>query len=494
MEDFLRDSLGIVEENAVLQVASEEVCNVSFTSALASIEEEEANDDEETALLQPGAIDVLVSKTELPPSVQKLEAQKAALLKLGLEIPLSQKKEKLEIAEAGTQDLVSPEVEEEPSGRLDGVMEVEEKEEVDKTEEETEIEVQGDLHESLDFRREVNMLDGLKESVGELKSKEGEGGDLDILAVSENTNSNLLGEECDHTTGSTEVEGGFGNSNGGLGGNVEQPNAGSKDAEQDCKNNSYDSGLSKTRSNDVSLVENEQEGKLAEEKNAVVSDEKPIVEKELGSNSKVNVPGESFTNETAEKNSGDAVTKDQSESNEVQLDAMKCNLTLKVEAFSSTASPPLSVDAVTEDFAWFDCPGLMVTEVDGGLQVVVGDKQLGIAAMEGLKHKYSITQQVLNLFLYYLTTGIFQVPIVADPSTGLYTLTFTDSKLMRYTATRQHFLKFCKVGEQLVLSRGTGKQEVLVSFESREAAVEAMESTLGDENFPGVAVVSACRP
>ena len=45
MEDFLRDSLGIVEENAVLQVASEEVCNVSFTSALASIEEEEANDD-----------------------------------------------------------------------------------------------------------------------------------------------------------------------------------------------------------------------------------------------------------------------------------------------------------------------------------------------------------------------------------------------------------------------------------------------------------------
>ena len=125
MEDFLRDSLGIVEENAVLQVASEEVCNVSFTSALASIEEGEANDDEETALLQPGAIDVLVSKTELPPSVQKLEAQKAALLKLGLEIPLGQKKEKLETAEAGTEDLVSPEVEEEPSGRLDGVMEVE---------------------------------------------------------------------------------------------------------------------------------------------------------------------------------------------------------------------------------------------------------------------------------------------------------------------------------------------------------------------------------
>ena len=42
----------------------------------------------------------------------------------------------------------------------------------------------------------------------------------------------------------------------------------------------------------------------------------------------------------------------------------------------------------------FDCPGLKVTEVEDGLQVDVEDRQLGIAAMEGLKHKYSITQQV----------------------------------------------------------------------------------------------------
>ena len=84
--------------------------------------------------------------------------------------------------------------------------------------------------------------------------------------------------------------------------------------------------------------------------------------------------------------------------------------------------------------------------------------------------------------------------MVADPSTGLYTLTFTDSKLMRYTATRQHFLQFCKEGEEPVLSRGIGKQEVLVSFARKEAAVRAVESTLRDENFSGLAVVTACRP
>ena len=83
---------------------------------------------------------------------------------------------------------------------------------------------------------------------------------------------------------------------------------------------------------------------------------------------------------------------------------------------------------------------------------------------------------------------------MADPSTGLYTLTFTDSKLMRYTATRQHFLQFCKEGEQPVLSRGIGKQEVLVSFASKEAAVKAVEATLQNDNFPGLAVIPACRP
>ena len=45
-----------------------------------------------------------------------------------------------------------------------------------------------------------------------------------------------------------------------------------------------------------------------------------------------------------------------------------------------------------------------------------------------------------------------------------------------------------------MLSRGIEKQEVLVSFTSREAAVKGMENTLRDENFPGLAVIPACMP
>ena len=84
--------------------------------------------------------------------------------------------------------------------------------------------------------------------------------------------------------------------------------------------------------------------------------------------------------------------------------------------------------------------------------------------------------------------------MVADPSSGLFTLTFTDSKCLRYTATKNHFLQFCKEGEQPLLSRGSGLQEVLVSFARKEAAVEAFECTIEDENFPGLNVLPACRP
>ena len=41
MEDFLRDSLGIVEESAM-----QEMSNASFTSVLTIIEEEDVNNEE----------------------------------------------------------------------------------------------------------------------------------------------------------------------------------------------------------------------------------------------------------------------------------------------------------------------------------------------------------------------------------------------------------------------------------------------------------------
>ena len=79
---------------------------------------------------------------------------------------------------------------------------------------------------------------------------------------------------------------------------------------------------------------------------------------------------------------------------------------MKALAATSTTPPPeLSVEAVMEDFSWFDCPGLKVTEVEDGLQVDVEDRQLGLAAMEGLKHKYLITQQVWNSSFQALISG-----------------------------------------------------------------------------------------
>ena len=127
------------------------------------------------------------------------------------------------------------------------------------------------------------------------------------------------------------------------------------------------------------------------EKSEAVFGAERIVEENLGK--EVNVLEESFAR-NSEEVEGDCrvrVTKEESESKVGQI------LTLKVKALAAaTTAPHLSVEAVTEDFAWFDCPGLKVTEVEDGLQVDVEDRQLGIAAMEGLKHKYMITQQVWN--------------------------------------------------------------------------------------------------
>ena len=69
-----------------------------------------------------------------------------------------------------------------------------------------------------------------------------------------------------------------------------------------------------------------------------------------------------------------------------------------------------------------------------------------------------------------------QVELAADPATGLYTLTFTDTQQQRYRATKLHFAQFCEVSEELVVGRGTGPQQVLVSFASRAAAASCGSS------------------
>ena len=83
--------------------------------------------------------------------------------------------------------------------------------------------------------------------------------------------------------------------------------------------------------------------------------------------------------------------------------------------------------------------------------------------------------------------------ICANPETGLFTISFTDVNKKHYKATMKHFQKFCG-GEQLVLGRGAGRQEVLVSFFSREAALKALYGGGEEEGFLGLEVVKACRP
>ena len=87
-----------------------------------------------------------------------------------------------------------------------------------------------------------------------------------------------------------------------------------------------------------------------------------------------------------------------------------------------------------------------------------------------------------------------QVELAADPATGLYTLTFTDTQQQRYRATKLHFAQFCEVSEELVVGRGTGPQQVLVSFASRAAAARALHGTGSSLAFPGLEVAPACRP
>jgi len=458
VEDFLRDSLGIDEENTVLVANEEDVANVSFTSVLASIKEEEV--DKEEAVEEGAKVkDVVVPRTELPPSLQKLDAQRAALLKLGIDSGTDQISEKEEQKEADQ--------EEEVTGESFEDVEVTCSHHDQESNAEQQLgngllavpEVSEESSEGVGGKEQVGCGQEAKEPKRELEFQDE--GCLQSQVMSENAVGNLVGEDGEREFEGREIE---------AEDEEEEGKTSAKKVEH-SKNTSHDSGLS--RSNDVSFAENERKVEPLEKSEAVFGAER-IVEENLGK--EVNVLEESFAM-NSEEVEGDCrvrVAKEESESKIGQI------LTLKVKALAAaTTTPHLSVEAVTEDFAWFDCPGLKVTEVEDGLQVDVEDRQLGIAAMEGLKHKYVITQQV---------------PIVADPSTGLYTLTFTDSKLLRYTATRQHFLQFCKDGEEPVLSRGIGKQEVLVSFASKEAAVKAVEGTLQDENFPALAVISACRP
>ena len=61
---------------------------------------------------------------------------------------------------------------------------------------------------------------------------------------------------------------------------------------------------------------------------------------------------------------------------------------------AADASLSTLLEQVREDMEWFDVPGVEVAEVEGELEVAVGDRELGMAAMAGLRHKYNIKPKV----------------------------------------------------------------------------------------------------
>ena len=56
----------------------------------------------------------------------------------------------------------------------------------------------------------------------------------------------------------------------------------------------------------------------------------------------------------------------------------------------------------------------------------------------------------------------------------------------------EHFTQYCEDGERPRIVRGLGKDEVLVCYTDKEAAVNALVDNLDSEEFPGVNTVPAC--
>lgn len=125
----------------------------------------------------------------------------------------------------------------------------------------------------------------------------------------------------------------------------------------------------------------------------------------------------------------------------------------------------------------------MVDNLAGAiLEVKMVDKNLAMAVLNGLRHKYPGLEGD--------TTGS-HADIVPAKETGLYTLCFTDNNRKRYKATMDHFKQYSK--QKPVISRGLGAEQVLVGFNVKEEAVEAFRVNMNNEDFPELHVAAVSR-
>ena len=135
-----------------------------------------------------------------------------------------------------------------------------------------------------------------------------------------------------------------------------------------------------------------------------------------------------------------------------------------------------------ENISWFDTPVSMTYANKGNtvIEVKMKHQDLAMAVLNGLKQKYPGLEGD--------TSGSY-ADIFPDKKTGLYTLCFTDSMNKRYKATMDEFQKYSK--KLPIISKGLGKEEVLVGFEVKNDAIEAFRNNFGSVEFPKLHIAPA---
>jgi len=158
--------------------------------------------------------------------------------------------------------------------------------------------------------------------------------------------------------------------------------------------------------------------------------------------------------------------------------------------FTLKLTLPIGSDAAfmaefEEDISWFETPVSITSVVETTnrvIEVKMRERGMALAALHGLKQKYPGLEG---------ETGEFYTDIVPDKKTGLYTLCFTDSRLMKYKATFDKFKMYSK--QPPLISKGIGKEQVLVGFVDKNSAVEALRDNIDSFEFPNLRIAPDSR-
>merc|ERR1712059_110799 len=222
---------------------------------------------------------------------------------------------------------------------------------------------------------------------------------------------------------------------------------------------------------------------LSKEKEKIVSTLEEV-SSEVESNEVVE---EVLIKETKEKEKIDIIasTSEELSTEEMKVLEFKADIygifTLVIPVDSNIGDHQKFMDDVEYDFSWFDS-NVFVSLVEVGegspmvLEVKMKDEKLVKAAMVGLETKYSAL------------TVKKQVDMCPDEG-GHFTLCFTDTQRKGYLATMEMFSQYGNPG----ISRGEARDQVFVSFLTKEEALAALLANLNNEEFPLLQPAPACR-